>query len=46
VDVLTVAEETPEPGQIEVDAPLLSGGDRVGFMRAFVQLDELAAETP
>jgi len=37
-----VMEEPPAPGQIEVDAPLMAGGSRIGVLRVFVQLDDLA----
>jgi hypothetical protein len=34
-----IAADAPAPGQVEVVAPLLVGGERVGFMRAFVQVE-------
>ena len=39
---VSVMEEPPAPGQIEVDAPLMVGGSRIGVLRVFVQLDDLA----
>jgi hypothetical protein len=36
-----IAEQAPAPGQVEVVAPLEKDGERVGFVRAFVQLDDL-----
>jgi hypothetical protein len=39
---VAVLEEPPAPGQIEVDAPLMAGGSRIGVLRVFVQLDDLA----
>lgn len=42
VTELVVMDEPPAPGQIEVDAPLMAKGSRIGVLRVFVQLDDLA----
>ncbi len=38
VTTVTTAEEPPSPGQLEVDAPILSAGRRVGTLRLFVDV--------
>ena len=40
---ITVAPEAPAPGQIEVQAPLVVGSERVGTLRVMVELGSLAA---
>ncbi len=42
VEEVTVSPEAPAPGQVEVDAPLRSGGDRIGSLRVFVDLGSFA----
>ncbi len=42
VDKVAVADEAPAPGQVEVDAPLRSAGERVGSLRVFVDLGPFA----
>lgn len=37
-----VSSAPPAPGQIEVNAPVMAGGSRIGVLRVFVQLDDLA----
>jgi len=41
-DAVTVVEERPAPGQVEVVAPLVAAGQRLGCLRAIVDLGELA----
>ena len=42
VDQVTVSPEAPAPGQVEVDAPLRSAGERIGSLRVFVDLGSFA----
>jgi len=38
VTEVTTVEEAPSPGQLEVDAPILSAGRRVGTLRLFIEV--------
>lgn len=42
VPTITVAPEAPAPGQIEIQAPLVVGSERVGTLRVMVELGFLA----
>jgi len=44
VTEVTVSDEPPAPGQVEVVAPLIADGERLGFIRAAVELDQGAEE--
>jgi hypothetical protein len=43
VDRTTSAPEAPRPGQIEVDAPVFSGGQRLATLRVFADISAVAA---
>jgi len=43
---VTVTSEPPGPGQLELLAPLSVGGQRVGVLRAIVQVDGAPAPAP
>lgn len=38
---VTVAKEPPAPGQVEVDAPVYSGGRRIATLRIFIELGRM-----